>query len=352
MCALPRRWTELGDEPLAPRGRGTGDHAFEALAEAHRASLHAHCYRMLGSAHDADDALQDALLRAWRGLDRFEGRSTPASWLHRIATNVCLDMIARRPKRTLPMDFGPASESGDDAGRVDGPVWIEPYPHDGGAPADAPEARYEQREALELAFIAALQHLPARQRAVLILRDVLGFSARETAAVLDTTTAAVTSALQRARRAVDSRLPARSQQTSLRALGDARVNALVERFVGAFERGDVEAILELLTDEVTFQMPPYTSWCRGREAVGDSWLMPGGPAPRLRYLPARANGQVAVGTYVLEAESQGHVAIALDVLQLSESGIDGVIAFRSPELFPRFGLPLHLPHEASLTGGA
>ena len=211
------------DDPLQAARRGD-EGAFERLIEPYRGELQAHCYRMLGSVHDAEDAMQDALLRAWRGLSGFEGRSSLRSWLYRIATNTCLDAIARRPKRVLPVDYGPATDPHDGPGEpVVESVWMEPYPderlevEDGYA---APEARYEQREGVELAFIAALQHLPANQRAVLILREVLAFSAREVAEALQTTVAAVNSALQRARKAVEERLPAQSQQATLRTLGD------------------------------------------------------------------------------------------------------------------------------------
>jgi RNA polymerase sigma-70 factor (ECF subfamily) len=211
------------------------EQAFRHLVERHRRELHAHCYRMLGSVHDAEDALQDALLRAWRGLPRFEGRGSAGAWLYRIATNACLDAIARRPKRVLPIDYGP-------------PLSVEPLldgqvgPEDGNA---SPDARYERREAVELAFIAALQHLPARQRAVLILRDVLGFSAKEVAEMLESTPTSVNSALQRARRTLDERLPDTSRQATVRALGDDGVRKLVERFTSAFERDDVDAIVAL-----------------------------------------------------------------------------------------------------------
>ncbi len=280
-------------ELLATASRGD-EGAFRALVEPHRARLHALCYRMLGSVHDADDALQEALVRAWRGLGRFEGRSATSTWLHTIATRVCLDSIARRPKRVLPIDYGAASEPGVDPGDpLDASVWIEPYP-DGQLGLDdgyaAPEARYEQREAVELAFIAALQHLPPRQRAALVLRDVLGFSAREAAEALETTATSINSALQRARKTVDRRLPERSQQVTCRALGDERVRALVERFSEAFEHGDVEAILAMLAEDVTFEMPPYEAWYEGRDAIGDSWLMPGGPPPRLRYVATAPTG--------------------------------------------------------------
>ena len=198
------------------------DTAFDDLVEEQRADLHAHCYRMLGSLHDADDALQDTLLRAWRGLPGFRGRSSLRTWLYRIATNVCLDAIARRPKRVLPIDY--------ESEEREATLWIEPYPDAGVEDGHtAPEARYERREALELAFVAALQHLPPRQRAALIARDVLGFSAKEAAESLETTVASVNGALLRARRTVAERLPERSQQATLRTLGDRRLREIVER---------------------------------------------------------------------------------------------------------------------------
>ncbi len=326
---------------LLDAARGGDEEAFGRLVGPHRADLHAHCYRMLGSHQDAEDALQDALLRAWRGLGRFEERSAPTSWLYKITTNVCLDEIKRRRKRVLPTDYGPAAADPAES-PLAASVWVEPYPdgqvgvEDGYA---SPEARYERREALELAFIAALQHLPARQRAVLILREVLGFSAKEVAAILDATPASVNSALQRARKTIDGRLPQQSQQATMRSLGDERLRELVQRFIAAFEGGDVDGILAMLAEDATFAMPPFASWCRGREEVGDSWLMPGGPPPRLRYVPTRANGQIALGTYQLDREAGGYLPIALDVLALRGTWISEVIAFRTPGVFSRFGLP-------------
>ena len=242
----------------------------------------------------------------------------------------------------LPIDYGPPGGDDHHARPLRESLWIEPYPDAtlGIADADgAPEARYEQREAVELAFIAALQHLPARQRAALILRDVLGFSAKEAAESLDATVPSINGAFLRARKTVGERLPPRSQQATLRALGDQRLRDTVERFVDAFECGDVDAILAMLTEDATFTMPPYPTWCRGREAIAESWLMPGGAPPRLRYVPARANGQPAVGTYLLDREAGSYKPIALDVLTLRGPLIAAVTAFRTPGIFARFGLP-------------
>jgi RNA polymerase sigma-70 factor, ECF subfamily len=337
----------MSERGLLDAARGGDEDAFRRLVEPHRSELHAHCYRMLGSVHDAEDAYQDALLRAWRGLSGFEARSSVRPWLYKIATNTCLTMIARRPKRVLPVDYGPATDPHSDSGDpLPESVWLEPYPDERlgleGGPA-GPEARYEQREGIELAFVAALQHLPGRQRAALILREVLGFSAREVADALDTTVASVNSALQRARRAVDERLPERTQQATLRALGDDRLREFVERFTDAFESGDVGAILDLLADDATFAMPPYAEWCRGREAIADSWLMPGGPPPRLRYVPTRANGQLALGTYALDEEAGAYLPVALDVITLRGGLISEILAFRTPGVLRRFGLPDELP---------
>jgi RNA polymerase sigma-70 factor (ECF subfamily) len=231
---------------------GGGDEdAFRRLIEPYRHELHAHCYRMLGSLHDADDALQNTLLRAWRALSNFRGESSLRTWLHRIATNACLDAIACRPKRVLPIDFGPAT------GPRDAP-WtmpaLERYPYEAlGKAADdtEPETRYERREELELAVIAAFHNLSARQRAVLILRDVLGFSAKEAAESLETTVAGVNGALIRARRTVQGRQPDLRWQASPRTLGDRRLREIAERIADAFERGEVDAILAMLAPEAT-----------------------------------------------------------------------------------------------------
>jgi RNA polymerase sigma-70 factor (ECF subfamily) len=300
---------------------------------------------MLGSLHDAEDVVQDALLRAWRGLKGFDGRSSLRVWMYRIATNACLDVIARRPKRVLPIDYSAGTASVTDAAVVTEDSWIDPYPdralgvEDGYA---APDARYEQREAIELAFVAALQHLAPRQRAVLVLREVLGFSAKEVATMLGATPASVNSALQRARKTIDERVPEPSQLATARSLGDPKVREIVERFSDAFERGDTQGILCVLTEDVTFSMPPHAGVWKGRTAVSDSWLMPGGPPPRLRYRATRANGQPALAVYALDEAGKTYRAVALDVLTLRGSSISHVRAFRRPELFPTFGLPTEL----------
>jgi RNA polymerase sigma-70 factor, ECF subfamily len=334
--------------PYAPdleAARRRDEGAFERLIEPHRAELQAHCYRMLGSAADAEDAVQEALLHAWRGLPRFEGRSSLRSWLYRIATNVCLKMIERRPKRVLPVDYGPASDPHDaPEGPLVEPVWLAPYPdetvgiEDGSA---SPEARYEQRESVELAFIAALQHLPSHQRAVLLLRDVLGFAPGEIAAALHATPASIYSRLQRARRAVEERLPARSQQATLRSIGDERLRELVERYVQAWEEGDVAAIAAMLTDDATFAMPPRPSWYRGRTAVGAFLAaVPLAGRWRWRRVRVRANGHLAFGVYGSGEGGRRYVAHAIEVLTLDTSAqIASITSFDEPAAFARFGLP-------------
>jgi RNA polymerase sigma-70 factor, ECF subfamily len=328
------------------RAARRGDQAaFEHLIRPHRAELQAHCYRMLGSSADSEDALQETLLRAWRGLPSFEGRSSLRPWLYRIATNVCLKMIERGPKRVLPIDYGPASDPHD---RAAGPlverVWIEPYPDEAlgleHGPT-SPEARYEQRESVELAFVAALQHLPARQRAVLLLRDVLGFSPGEIAKALNATPASVSAALQRARRAAAERMPVRSQQATLRSIGDERLREAVERYVRAWERGDVAAIAAMLTDDATISMPPKPTWHSGRRAVA-AFLAAAPLSGRLRWqhVRVRANGQPAFALYASRAGSASYFADAIEVLSLDSSArIASVTAFKEPAMFARFGLP-------------
>src|ERR671923_2274500 len=307
------------ERELLDAARAGDEDAYGRLVEPHRPELHAHCYRMLGSVHDAEDALQETMLRAWRALPRFEARSSLRTWLYTIATNTCLNAIARRPARALPIDYGPAADP-HDAWRepVVESTWIEPYP-DGELGLSngltAPEARYERRESVELAFVAALQHLAPRPRAVLILREVLGFSAREVAGALDTTVASINSALQRARKTVEQRMPPISQQETLRALGDDRMRAVVRDYTDALERGDVDAVLAMLTEDATWSMPPLAEWYAGREAI-TGFLERGPMRQRWRHLATHANGQLAVGCYIWDDDAGAYAAHVIDVLTL------------------------------------
>jgi RNA polymerase sigma-70 factor, ECF subfamily len=332
------------EEQLLAAARHGDEGAFGQLIASHRRALHAHCYRMLGSVQDAEDALQETLLNAWRALPRFEGRSSLKSWLYTIATNACLRTIERRPRRMLPIDYGPAADPHDPlAQQLLEPVWLEPYPDTGIELEDrlgSPDARYEQRESVELAFVAALQHVPARQRAVLILRDVLGFSAREVAETLEMTPAAVDSALQRAHKSVDDRLPERSQQATLRALGDERLREIVDEFVDAWERADVDAVVAMLAHDATITMPPQPTWYRGRDAAA-AFLraIPLAPGARWRLLPVSANGQLAFGEYRWNETTKQFVGRGVMVLTIADARVADITAFGSPELFAYFGLP-------------
>jgi RNA polymerase sigma-70 factor, ECF subfamily len=332
------------ERALLAAARSGDETAYQQLVEPHRGELRAHCYRMLGSIHDADDAVQDALLRAWRGLPRFEGRSSTRSWLYKITTNACLNAIARQPKgRVLPVDFGDAADPHGGAGvPLVESVWMQPYPDgrlDLGDDRAAPDARYDRRESVELAFVAALQHLPANQRAVLIMREVLGFSAKESADALDTTVASINSALQRARKTIDDKLPEQSQQATLRTLGDERVRELVQRYVEAWESGDVSRVVAMLTEDATFSMPPNVAWFRGRDAI-EAFLPTGPMAMPRRFVPVEANGQVAFGTYLLE---DGRFrANAIHLIDFRGERVSEIVAFLDRKVFGEFGLPFYL----------
>ncbi len=307
--------------------------------EEHRAALTGHCYRMLGSAVDADDAVQETMVRAWRSLDRFDGRSSLRTWLYRIATNVCLDALADRSRRERPVEEGPAGSVEDPLEVRPRTHWLEPVPDARALPADIdPAERAVLRQSIRLAFVAALQHLPPKQRAALLLTDVLGWSAAEVADSLDTSVAAVNSALQRAR----ATLATRDLGDTRGSLSDAQA-ALLDRYVAAFERYDVDALTALLHEDVTLSMPPYTLWLQGPEAIR-AWLLGRGSGCRgSRLVPTAASGSPAFAQYRPAAQG-GHEAWGLTVLELAGDRISGWTSFLDTEsLFPRFGLPLELP---------
>lgn len=310
-----------------------------AHLEEHRAALAGHCYRMLGSVVDADDAVQETMVRAWKGFERFDGRSSLRTWLYRIATNVCLDALAQRSRRERPLEGRPA-------GTVDDPLearprshWLEPVPDARAVPDDVdPAERLVLRQSIRLAFVAALQHLPPRQRAALLLTDVLGWSAAEVSACLETSVAAVNSAVQRAR----ATLASRDLGEPTVSLSEAQAE-LLEQYVAAFERYDADALAALLRDDVAFSMPPYALWLRGPDAVR-AWLVGRGRGCRgSRLIGTAACGSPAFAQY-RPAPNGGHAAWGLVVLELAEDRISGWTTFLDTDtLFPRFGLPLELP---------
>ena len=311
--------------------------------EHHRIELTGYCYRMLGSAADADDAAQEALSRAWRSIDRFEGRSTLRTWLYRIATNVCTDALRGRQRRARPMDLGPASTVAEAelVALPDG-RWLEPVPDGRVVALDGdPAERAVARESLRLAFVAALQHLPPRQRAVLVLFEVLRWSAAEIAELLDTSVPAVNSTLQRARATLAER-PADAGEV-IDPL-DASQQRLLERYIDAFERYDMDALTSLLHEDATQSMPPYDLWLRGREEVVAWMAGPGAGCEGSRLLPTVANGMPAFGQYRVAASGSGHEPWALQIVEVSDGMIAGLSAYLDTERwFPRFGLPLRLP---------
>ena len=305
--------------------------------EKHRVELTGYCYRMLGSAFEAEDAVQETMVRAWRAIDRFEGRATLRSWLYRIATNTCFDMLGSSQRRARPVDFG-------QLGTADVPLrpplaestWLQPVPDARVLPTEGDPAELAvSRESIRLAFVAALQHLPPRQRAVLILRDVLCWQASEVAGLLETTVASVNSALQRARATLASIDPA---DTAALEPADAEQRALVARYVELFERYDIAALVELLHEDATSSMPPYDMWLRGRVEISRWMLGPGIGCRGSRLVPTVANGAPAFGQY-----RPGGVPWALNVLEISGGRITALNYFLDTEpLFPLFGLPPRL----------
>ncbi|GAA3114596.1 sigma-70 family RNA polymerase sigma factor [Kribbella aluminosa] len=328
------------------KARDGDNGAFTRLVTPLRRELHAHCYRMLGSTHDADDALQDALLRAWRGLARFEGRSSLRTWLYTVVTRTCLDVAETRGKRALPVDLGPSSDHAvlDGNAPLADVAWLGPYPDANLSGSQAgPDARYEQREAVELAFVAALQHLPGNQRAALLLFDVLGFSAAEIATTMNTSTTSVNSALARARKIVAEKVPSRTQQQTLRNVDDGRLRKIVAEYAAALENGDADALVALLTDDVTWSMPPLPHWYHGIEAVTDFAVqVPLTRCPSWRHVPTSANGQPAVAFYLGNDATGPHLAWSITVLTLRGEHISDLTSFIGPDHFTPFGLPAAL----------
>jgi RNA polymerase sigma-70 factor, ECF subfamily len=305
-----------------------------AELEQHRRELTAHCYRMLGSPFEAEDAVQETLLRAWKSLDRFEGRASLRSWLYRIATNVCLDLLEGKERRARPMDLGPAGEPVIENLHTPEVPWLQPVPDS--LVADPAEA-VASRETIRLAFVAALQHLPPRQRAVLILCEVLRWKASEVAELLETTTASVNSALQRARATLEQ-----VELTPETTSGEAD-RELLERYVKAFEDYDLDALTELIHEDATQSMPPFDLWLSGREDIFTWWFGPGIGCKGSRVVPAgsTANGSPAYGQYKPNETGDGYVPWALMVLEVSGSRIAEFTFFLDVEtLFPLFGLPL------------
>jgi RNA polymerase sigma-70 factor (TIGR02960 family) len=345
-----QRWPE---ELLLRRARAGDETAFRELARAYSGELHVHCYRIVGSVQDAEDLVQETLLAAWRGLDGFEGRASLRSWLYRIATNRCLNALRDRGRR-VPELPPPAAEAPEPPAptRRGEPIWLEPYPDallEGIADAllegivdrsHEAEARYAAREAIGLAFVAGLQRLPPRQRAVLVLRDVLGFRASEVAETLGVTEASVTSALHRARSALDAGRPAEQREgTTLPNSREER--ELVARFTDAFEGGDVEGVVALLTEDAWLTMPPEPLEYQGPDAIAGflSTVPAGGRLDLFRLVPTRANGQPAFGCYLRDPHTRIAHAYGLMVLTLRRGRVAAITGFPDTSVFPHFGLP-------------
>jgi RNA polymerase sigma-70 factor (TIGR02960 family) len=319
------------------------ERAFDGLVSLHRRRIFGHCYRMLGSPHDADDALQETLLAAWRGLATFDGRGSFAAWLYRIGTNVCLRMISKRPKRLLSSDHGPALQLTADLGKlVPGRVWVEPCPDqdlsDDGSDEGDPFQHLARRETVSLAFVAALQHLPSTQRAVLLLRDVLEFSAGETAGLLDLSVPAVTSALQRARTTLRQRLPSDPNRAEPRPLSAERQGHLLNAFVSAWERRDIDALVSLLAEDARFTMPPLPAWFDGRAQVA-LFFRERVFATDWRLLPLRANGQAGFACYLRPEGAHRFQMAAILLTEFRGDRIAHLHSFLAPALHRRFGLP-------------
>jgi RNA polymerase sigma-70 factor (ECF subfamily) len=315
------------------------DAGFEDL-EQYRRELTGYCYRMLGSAFEADDAVQETMVRAWRNFDSFEGRSALRSWVYRIATNVCLDMLRGRQRRARPMEMGGSYTADSFKGEtLPEHAWVTPIPDARVLPGDGDPAELAaERETIRLAFVTALQHLPARQRAVLILREVLRWQATEVAELLDTSVASVNSALQRAR----ATLAARDLEATDLRTGDTEQQELLARYVDAFERYDIESLVALLREDAVMSMPPYNFWLQGPAEMGRFFVGPGIGCEGSRLIATAANGSYAFGSYKPDPAG-GHTPWAVQVIEVSGDRIVGHHNFLDTNLFAVFGLPAHLP---------
>ena len=321
---------------------------FGALAEQHRRELQAHGYRLLGSAQEAEDLVQETLLRAWRRRETFEGRASFRAWLYKIATNLGLDMLRQRARRTLPVARGPVASTDEPIPPdVREPIWLEPFPDDLLVSGEAnPEARYSARESVSLAFMTALHLLPPRQRAVLLLRDVLDWQASEVAELLDMTVPGVKSTLHRARATLGKYYPSPALDTPPAPALDEAKRDLLQRYVRAWEAADMEGLMALLTTEATFSMPPVPAWYQGRENVGAlvaKTIFSGQAKGRWRLLPTRANGQPAFGLYRRDQTDGGYAVYGIQVVTLAGDEIADITTFRTPALGALFNLPARLP---------
>ncbi|MGY4828951.1 RNA polymerase subunit sigma-70 [Sphaerotilaceae bacterium SBD11-9] len=337
---------DSSDAELLARARAGDTSAFDGLIRPQRRRLHVHCYRMLGSPQDADDAVQETLLAAWRGIGSFEGRSALSTWLYQISTRVCLRFIAERPRRLTSADHAPALAGTADLGQVvGGPVWIEPLP-DGEWLAQAmreePGDTTQLRQSVALAFIAALQHLPGTQRAVLLLREVLEYSAAEAAHMLGTTTASVNSALQRAQKSVKDKMPGASQAVELQALESAGVDQLLRDLIDTWERRDVAGFVSLLSEDVRFTMPPLPAWFDGRESVS-TFISQRMFATPWRLCRLWANGQPGLACYMQHPGTEVFRLGAVNVLAFRAGRIVGIHAFLDPAVHRRFDLAAEVP---------
>jgi len=319
--------------------------AFVVLVERYRRELQVHCYRMLGSLEDSEEMVQETALRAWRSRIRFEGRSSFRAWLYRIATNACLDVLQRRTPRLLPIDMAPAGDPRRELPSPSESPALDPYPDTllatVASAEDEPEEAIVAKETIELAFLAAIQHLPPRRRAVLILRDVLGWSAKDTASVLDVSVASVNNALRRARATLKQHLPASRLEWAPSSEPSSAERALLDRYIDAHERSDLNGLAALLRDDVRFSAPPTPRWHDGREAFLTSMRRSASPG-RFRLVPARANMQPAAASYVRRDDTSKYRPLAIDVLRVEQGLVAEIITFVRPDLFAAFGLPAEL----------